>query len=160
VLSPDNTFEVIKEITYDSYAHILSDTNPSFKVPFGFAGGDSNLYGYVLGDPVGLMDPWGLAGKGPSVFDIIFPDTLNSGEDEELARMRRKISKFRYKNGKIYPVDPKTSKIVEPKLKCETRQPDVPKRSPKIPSQRSPKTLPQKILVGIKALLRLFIHWK
>ena len=25
-----------------------------------FAGGDSNLYGYVLGDPVNLVDPWGL----------------------------------------------------------------------------------------------------
>ena len=25
-----------------------------------FGGGDSNLYGYVLGDPVNLVDPWGL----------------------------------------------------------------------------------------------------
>jgi len=30
------------------------------KDPILFAGGDSNLYGYVLGDPVGLVDPWGL----------------------------------------------------------------------------------------------------
>jgi len=30
------------------------------KDPIGFAGGDSNLYGYVLGDPVGLVDPMGL----------------------------------------------------------------------------------------------------
>ncbi|MGK2878198.1 MAG: RHS repeat-associated core domain-containing protein [Solirubrobacterales bacterium] len=28
--------------------------------PIGFAGGDSNLYGYVLGDPVNLVDPSGL----------------------------------------------------------------------------------------------------
>jgi RHS repeat-associated protein len=94
VLSPDNTTEMIKEITYDSYGNIISDSNLSFKVPFGFAGGlydrdtklvhfgyreydpftgkwtakdpllfgggDSNLYGYVLGDPVDLVDPWGL----------------------------------------------------------------------------------------------------
>ena len=80
---------------YDTFGNILNDTNESFKVPFGFAGGlydpdtklthfgfreydaytgkwtakdpilfaggDSNLYGYVLGDPVGLVDPWGLA---------------------------------------------------------------------------------------------------
>ena len=76
-----------------SYGNILSDSNPSFKVPFGFAGGlydadtkltrfgyrdydaytgkwmakdpidfgggDSNLYGYVLGDPVRFVDPNG-----------------------------------------------------------------------------------------------------
>jgi len=85
---------IIKEITYDTFGNILSDTNPSFKVPFGFAGGfydqdtkltrfgyrdydaytgkwtakdpigfdggDSNLYGYVLGDPVSGIDPLGL----------------------------------------------------------------------------------------------------
>ena len=94
MLSPDNTFHVVKEITYDTYGNILSDTNSSFKTPFGFAGGlydpdtklthfgyreydaytgkwtakdpigfdggDSNLYGYVLGDPVGFVDPDGL----------------------------------------------------------------------------------------------------
>ena len=32
------------------------------KDPIGFAGGDTNLYGYVLGDPVNLVDPWGLLG--------------------------------------------------------------------------------------------------
>ena len=31
------------------------------KDPISFAGGDSNLYGYVLNDPVNLVDPWGLA---------------------------------------------------------------------------------------------------
>ena len=33
------------------------------KDPISFAGGDSNLYGYVLGDPVDLVDPWGLSYK-------------------------------------------------------------------------------------------------
>ena len=32
------------------------------KDPIGFAGGDSNLYGYVLGDPVNLVDPFGTCG--------------------------------------------------------------------------------------------------
>jgi RHS repeat-associated protein len=31
------------------------------KDPIGFNGGDSNLYGYVLQDPVNLVDPFGLA---------------------------------------------------------------------------------------------------
>ncbi|MEA3491607.1 MAG: RHS repeat-associated core domain-containing protein [Campylobacterota bacterium] len=90
----DTNKNIIKEITYDTFGNILSDTNPDLKVPFGFAGGlydsdtkltrfgyrdydaytgkwtakdpigfaggDSNLYGYVLGDPVGLVDPEGL----------------------------------------------------------------------------------------------------
>jgi len=30
---------IIKEITYDTYGNILSDTNESLSVPFGFAGG-------------------------------------------------------------------------------------------------------------------------
>ena len=30
------------------------------KDPIRFAGGDANLYGYVLGDPVNLVDPSGL----------------------------------------------------------------------------------------------------
>ena len=84
---------MVKKIVYDSYGNIISDTNPDFKVPFGFAGGlydsdtklvhfgyreydpaigrwiskdpllfgggDSNLYGYVLQDPVNLVDPTG-----------------------------------------------------------------------------------------------------
>ena len=30
------------------------------KDPIGFAGGDSDLYGYCLNDPINLVDPWGL----------------------------------------------------------------------------------------------------
>ena len=90
----DSSHNIVKEITYDTYGNILSDSNPNFRVPFGFAGGlydpdtklthfgfreydaftgkwtakdpilfaggDSNLYGYVLGDPVDLVDPEGL----------------------------------------------------------------------------------------------------
>lgn len=32
----------------------------SIKDPIGFAGGDTNLFGYVLNDPVNWIDPWGL----------------------------------------------------------------------------------------------------
>ena len=84
---------IVKTIEYDTFGNVLSDSNESLKVPFGFAGGlydpdtkltrfgyrdydaetgkwtakdpigfdggDANLYGYVLGDPVGLVDPSG-----------------------------------------------------------------------------------------------------
>jgi len=89
----DGSLNVIKEISYDTYGNILSETNQALKIPFGFAGGlydsdtkltrfgyrdydaytgkwtakdpidfgggDSNLYGYVLGDPVNFVDPDG-----------------------------------------------------------------------------------------------------
>ena len=35
----DTSGNIIKEITYDTYGNILTDSNPSFQVPFGFAGG-------------------------------------------------------------------------------------------------------------------------
>ena len=91
----DNSHNIVKEISYDTFGNVLTDSNPSFKVPFGFAGGlydvdtkltrfgyrdydaytgkwtakdpigfdggDSNLYGYVLGDPVNFIDSEGLA---------------------------------------------------------------------------------------------------
>ena len=90
----DTCGNIVKELTHDTFGNIISDSNPAFKVPFGFAGGlydedteltrfgyrdydaetgkwtakdpigfdggDTNLYGYVLGDPVNLVDPEGL----------------------------------------------------------------------------------------------------
>lgn len=32
------------------------------KDPIGFGGGDTNLYGYVVGDPINWVDPWGEMG--------------------------------------------------------------------------------------------------
>jgi RHS repeat-associated protein len=35
----DDTGSVIKQVDYDSFGNILTDTNPGFDLPFGFAGG-------------------------------------------------------------------------------------------------------------------------
>jgi len=35
----NSSLEIIKQISYDTYGNILSETNPSFRVPFRFAGG-------------------------------------------------------------------------------------------------------------------------
>jgi RHS repeat-associated protein len=90
----DATGNIVKRIDYDSFGNILSDSNPTFAMPLGFAGGlfdphttlvrfgfrdydpdtgrwtakdpilfaggDTNLYGYVLNDPVNWIDPNGL----------------------------------------------------------------------------------------------------
>ena len=90
----DTAANVLKRIKYDSFGNIIEDTNPSFAIPFGFAGGlhdrdtglvrfgyrdydpdtgrwtakdpigfaggDTDLYGYCLNDPVNFVDPLGL----------------------------------------------------------------------------------------------------
>ncbi|NQT70398.1 MAG: hypothetical protein HQ552_12545 [Desulfobacteraceae bacterium] len=90
----DASGNVVKRIDYDSFGNIIDDTDPSFEMPFGFAGGlhdrdtglvrfgyrdydpdtgrwtakdpilfaggDTDLYGYVLNNPVNLIDPSGL----------------------------------------------------------------------------------------------------
>ena len=100
----DTSHNIIKEVSYDTFGTLLTDSNPSFNIPFGFAGGlydtdtkltrfgyrdydayvgkwtakdpidfaggDSNLYGYVLGDPVGFVDPMGLWIWGEDEFDF------------------------------------------------------------------------------------------
>jgi len=105
----DASRNMVKEVTYDTFGNILSDSDPAFKVPFGFTGGlydadtgltrfgyrdydaytgkwtakdpigfeggDANLYGYVLGDPVNFVDPNGLEvipdGRVVEVMEII-----------------------------------------------------------------------------------------
>jgi len=49
------------------------------KDPAGFLGADTNLYGYVLGDPVNAIDPEGLFAKEASNFIAGFGDALSLG---------------------------------------------------------------------------------
>jgi RHS repeat-associated protein len=90
----DGSGNVVKRIEYDSFGNILSDTNSTFDVPFGFAGGlhdrdtglvrfgfrdydpdtarwtakdpilfaggNVDLYGYCLNDPINWVDSRGL----------------------------------------------------------------------------------------------------
>ncbi len=92
-LITDKNGKIIKQLDYDAYGNIIKDTNKSFLIkigfaggfmdedtklirfgkrdynpeqrrwtaldPIGFEGGDLNLYGYVLGDPVSKIDPTG-----------------------------------------------------------------------------------------------------
>ncbi len=117
-LVADASGNVVKRIDYDTFGSIISDSNPGFKVPFGFAGGlydndtglvrfgyrdydpnigrwtakdpigfaggDTDLYGYVLNDPVNFIDPEGLykaAPYGDSIgYDVDYggPGSFNS----------------------------------------------------------------------------------
>ena len=113
-LVTDSSGNIVKRIDYDSFGNILSDSNPDFAIPFGFAGGlhdrdtglvrfgyrdylpeigkwtakdpidfaggDSNLFGYVGNDPVNWVDPDGL--RPPS----IFPPGVNIQKNIEEAK--------------------------------------------------------------------------
>jgi RHS repeat-associated protein len=99
----DGAGNVLKRVDYDTFGNIITDTNSSLTVPFGFAGGlhdrdtglvrfgyrdfdpdtgrwtakdpigfaggDTDLYGYVFNNPVNFTDSFGLAtdqhGMGP-----------------------------------------------------------------------------------------------
>jgi len=97
----DASGNAVKQIDRDSFGNILSDSDPTFALPVGFAGGlydpdtglvrfgyrdydpdtgrwtakdpirfaggDTNLYGYCLSDPVNLADPYGLISRGKLV---------------------------------------------------------------------------------------------
>jgi len=60
----DDAGTIIGEITYDSFGNVQSSKMPLESAFLGFAGGDTNLYGYVLGDPVNFVDPYGLKSSG------------------------------------------------------------------------------------------------
>jgi RHS repeat-associated protein len=72
-LITDAAGNIVKRLTYDSFGNILSDSNPSFKIPFAFAGGfhdpDTNLvrFGYRDYDP----DVGRWLAKDPIGFNIV-----------------------------------------------------------------------------------------
>jgi len=103
---------VVKSLTYDSFGNIIGDTNPTFELPFGFAGGlhdrdtglvrfgyrdydpnvgrwtakdpisfaggDTDLYGYVQNNPLNFVDPWGLYWEySQSTGDLYYVDPDN-----------------------------------------------------------------------------------
>ncbi len=83
----DSRGNIVKEITYDSYGNIISDTNPNFKVPFGFAGGlydpDTKLvhFGYREYDPVIgrwlSKDPLLFGGGDSNLYGYFLQDLVN-----------------------------------------------------------------------------------
>ena len=110
----DSSGNVVKRVDYDSFGNVVADSELSFQVPLGFAGGlhdrdtrlvrfgfrdyepdtgrwtaidpilfnggDYDLYGYCVNDPVNWIDPFGLFGL-QELADLSagFGDTLTSG---------------------------------------------------------------------------------
>jgi RHS repeat-associated protein len=78
---------ILKTIDYDSFGNVIADSNPTLKIPFGFAGGlqdnDTGLvrFGYRDYDPsVGrwtARDPIGFAGGDTNLYGYVFSDPVN-----------------------------------------------------------------------------------
>ena len=84
------------------------------KDPIGFNGGDTNLYGYVLGDPVNLVDPEGLkpawetlwdwltgsSGTRKQIFNNAYIVALRLGYSDPCTEAYREASAWCYQNEK------------------------------------------------------------
>lgn len=85
---------IIKALEHDSFGNLLSDSNPTFTVPFGFAGGladpDTGLvhFGYRDYDPDTAhwtaKDPIGFAGGDTDLFAYVQSDPVNLVDPEGL----------------------------------------------------------------------------
>jgi RHS repeat-associated protein len=83
----DASGNVVKRIDYDSFGNIINDTNPSFEIPFGFAGGlqdrDTELvrFGFRDYDPdIGkwtAKDPIGFLGRDVDLYGYVLNDPIN-----------------------------------------------------------------------------------
>ena len=81
-------YDPLTKLTHFGYREYDSFTGKwTAKDPIGFAGGDSNLYGYVLNDPVNLVDPFGLdALNDLSNFFAGFGDAVTFGLTREFRK--------------------------------------------------------------------------
>jgi len=123
-LVTDSVGNVLKSVEYDSFGNILSDSNPAFIVPFGFAGGlrdrdtglmrfgyrdydpdvgrwtakdpigfaggDTDLYGYVLNDPVNFIDPEGLR----NIIPILLDGYMAAKDTEKAWMLRQRLEQI------------------------------------------------------------------
>jgi RHS repeat-associated protein len=98
----NGTGAVVKEITYDSFGNILTETNPSFSVPFGFAGGyldnDTGLvrFGFRDYDPLigrwAAKDPILFQGGDANLYGYVQNDPVNAVDPLGLAKCQYSIS--------------------------------------------------------------------
>ncbi len=88
----DSAGTLVKQLDHDSFGNLLSDSNPAFSVPLGFAGGlidaDTGLvrFGYRDYDPnTGrwtAKDPIGFAGGDADLFEYCLSDPVNNNDPD------------------------------------------------------------------------------
>jgi len=83
----DNMGNVVKRIDYDSFGNVILDSDPSFRIPIGFAGGlydvDTGLVRFGLRDydpSIGrwmAKDPIDFAGGSVNLYEYVLNDPVN-----------------------------------------------------------------------------------
>jgi len=91
----DTSHNIIKEITYDTYGNMLTDSNEAFTIPFGFAGGlydaDTKLtrFGYRDYDAYTgkwtAKDPIGFSGGDSNLYGHVWSDPVNWVDESGLS---------------------------------------------------------------------------
>ncbi|WP_419810190.1 RHS repeat-associated core domain-containing protein [Bacterioplanoides sp.] len=92
-LIADENGNTVKQLDYDSFGNLITDSNPDFAIPFGFAGGlldnDTGLirFGYRDYDPETgrwtARDPIGFAGGDTNLY--VYSDPINGIDPEGLS---------------------------------------------------------------------------
>jgi len=114
------------------------------KDPIRFRGGDVNLYGYVLGDPVNFVDPMGLY-----LWELFAPTEMGPNEILQIGRNGNKTV-YDFDSGKTRPYWDKT------KVHCETRKTQNSNTAgPKSPNERNAQTKTQKALLLLEIIARM-----
>lgn len=120
-------FDLLKPLSYKHY-------NPEVgrwtsKDPIRFKGGDTNLYGYVLSDPINFIDPSGKVGIAVGWSDFLRDiadarrraqetyDTLTNNINRQLCRINPKLCENN-RNPDLDPIPPQDPSEDDPKNKC------------------------------------------
>jgi RHS repeat-associated protein len=102
----DNSGAVVKSIRYDSYGNVIEDSNPTFEIPFGFAGGlydaDTGLvrFGFRDYDPeIGrwtARDPIGFGGGDVNLYGYVEENPVRFIDPKGLAKWTGRIESFSF----------------------------------------------------------------
>ena len=124
-LITDESGNVVKQLDYDAFGNVISDSNTDFTIPFGFAGGlqdndtglirfgyrdydpetgrwtardpigfaggDTNLYGYVLGDPINWVDPDGKNALIQKIISKVSENVAKKSHEGNVNKMTKEI---------------------------------------------------------------------
>ena len=158
----DNLGNIVKRIDYDSFGNIISDTNPTFAIPFGFAGGlhdrDTGLVRFGLRDydpAIGrwtAKDPIDFKGGDTNIFNYVSSDPVNFVDPLglEILLLGRQPFIFRYPGvNRLAP----SQRYVQPRTTPKPTSPRICEPTPQPTPNPVPETWGGRLLKDLSDLL-------